>query len=165
MLPAESSRSLYSRYLQEKDEKMRAAAAEGYARLRNPADLPMIEKAWQDEGKTPARLALAFGLVTLGKTETAEFSPLQYLVNTLNSASYRDVAYAYLVEAAREDQVRKALYPALQSGTRDEKISLARVLGRSGDKESIPYLQKISNDSDAEVAQEGMRAVRNLQAR
>jgi len=165
MLPAESSRSLYSRYLQDKDEKMRAAAAEGYARLRNPADLPMIEKAWQDEGKTPARLALAFGLVTLGKTETAEFSPLQYLVNTLNSASYRDVAYAYLVEAAREDQVRKALYPALQSGTRDEKISLARVLGRSGDKESIPYLQKISNDSDAEVAQEGMRAVRNLQAR
>jgi HEAT repeat protein len=165
MLPAESSRSLYSRYLQDKDEKMRAAAAEGYARLRNPADLPMIEKVWQDEGRTPARLALAFALVTLGKTETTEFSPLQYLINTLNSASYRDVAYAYLVEVARDDQVRKALYPALQSGTRDEKISLARVLGRSGDKDSIPYLQKVSNDSDAEVAQEGMRAVRNLQAR
>ena len=31
---------------------MRAAAAEGYARLKNPADLPMLEKAWQDEGKT-----------------------------------------------------------------------------------------------------------------
>ena len=164
MLPAESSRSLYSRYLPDKDEKMRAAAAEGYARLRNPADLPMIEKAWQDEGRTPPRLALAFALVTLGKNETTEFSPLQYLINTLNSASYRDVAYAYLVEAARDDQVRKALYPALQSGTRDEKISLARVLGRSGDKDSIPYLQKVSNDSDAEVAQEGMRAVRNLQA-
>jgi len=164
MLPAESSRSLYSRYLPDKDEKMRAAAAEGYARLRNPADLPMIEKAWQDEGRTPPRLALAFTLVTLGKNERTEFSPLQYLINTLNSASYRDVAYAYLVEAARDDQVRKALYPALQSGTRDEKISLARVLGRSGDKDSIPYLQKVSNDSDAEVAQEGMRAVRNLQA-
>jgi len=164
MLPAESSRSLYSRYLPDKDEKMRAAAAEGYARLRNPADLPMMEKAWQGEGRTPPRLALAFALVTLGKNETTEFSPLQYLINTLNSASYRDVAYAYLVEAARDDQVRKALYPALQSGTRDEKISLARVLGRSGDKDSIPYLQKVSNDSDAEVAQEGMRAVRNLQA-
>ena len=48
---------------------MRAAAAEGYARLRNPADLPMLQKAWQDEGKTPPRLSLAFAQVMLGKTE------------------------------------------------------------------------------------------------
>ena len=36
MLPAESSREIYARYMREKDEKMRAAAAEGYARLKNP---------------------------------------------------------------------------------------------------------------------------------
>jgi HEAT repeat protein len=165
MLPIESSRALYSKYLLDKDEKMRAAAAEGYARLRDPKDLPMLEKAWQDEGKTPARLALAFAQVTLGKLEISDFSPLQYLINTLNSASYRDVAFAYLVEAAREDQVRKALYPTLENGTRDEKISLARVLGRSGDQESIPHLQKLSNDTDSEIAQEGLRAIRNLQAK
>jgi HEAT repeat protein len=165
MLPTESSRALYAKYLQDKDEKMRAAAAEGYARLRDPKDLPMLEKAWQDEGKTPARLALAFAQVTLGKLEISDFSPLQYLINTLNSASYRDVAFAYLVEAAREDQVRKALYPTLENGTRDEKISLARVLGRSGDQESIPHLQKLSNDTDSEIAQEGLRAIRNLQAK
>jgi HEAT repeat protein len=165
MLPAESSRSLYAQYLRDKDEKMRSAAAEGYARLINPADLPMLEKAWQDEGKTPARLALAFALVILGKTEISEFSPLQNLINTLNSASYRDVAYAYLVEAARDSQVRQALYPPLESGTKEEKISLARVLARSGDKESIPRLEKLSNDPDAEVAQEGMRALRTLGAK
>ena len=34
---------------------MRAAAAEGYARLRNPADLPMLEKAWQDERQDLSR--------------------------------------------------------------------------------------------------------------
>ena len=165
MLPAESSRQLYARYLEDKDDKTRAAAAEGYGRLRNPDDRPMLEKAWQEEGKTPVRLALAFALVTLGETQLSEFSPMQYLINTLNQAAYRDVAFAYLVEAARDDQVRNALYPSLENGTRDEKISIARVLARSGDKNSIPRLQKLSSDTDAEVAQEGMRALRNLQAR
>ena len=165
MLPAESSRQLYAQYLQDKDDKMRAAAAEGYGRLRNPDDRPMLEKAWQDEGKTPVRLALAFALVTLGEIQLSEFSPLQYLINTLNSAAYKDVAFIYLVETARDDQVRNALYPSLESGTRDEKISIARVLARSGDKDSIPRLQKLSNDTDADVAQEGVRALRNLQAR
>jgi HEAT repeat protein len=165
MLPTETSRSLYAQYLRDKDEKMRSAAAEGYARLRNPADLPMLEKTWQDEGKTPARLALAFALVMLGRSEVSEFSPLQNLINTLNSASYRDVAYAYLVEAGRDTRVRQALYPPLENGTKEEKISLARVLARSGDKESIPRLEKLSNDADTEVAQEGLRALRTLGAK
>jgi HEAT repeat protein len=165
MLPAESSRPLYARYLQDKDDKMRAAAAEGYARLRNPNDRPMLEKAWQDEGKTPVRLALAFALVSLGNTQLSEFSPLQYLINTLNSAAYRDVAFAYLIETARDPQVRQALYPSLENGTKDEKISVARVLARSGDQDSIAHLQKLTNDTDADVAQEGVRALRNLQAR
>ncbi len=165
MLPAESSRALYSRYLTDKDDKMRAGAAEGIARLRNPADLPMLEKAWQDEGKTPPRLALAFAQVMLGKLDTAEFSPLTYLINTLDSASYREVAQAYLIELARDERVRMALYASLNNATKDEKIGLARVLARSGDKESVSYLQKLSNDSDNEVAQEGQRALRTLQAR
>ncbi len=165
MLPVESSRSVYTRYLHDKDDKMRAAAAEGFARLHNPSDLPMLQQAWQDEGKTPPRLALAFAQVMLGKTEMNEFSPLQYLMNTLNSASYRDVAYAYLVELARDGKIRQALYAPLQTGTKDEKIGLARVLARSGDKSSIPVLEKLSNDSDGEVAQEGLRALRTLQAR
>jgi HEAT repeat protein len=165
MLPDESSRKFYAQYLGDKDDKMRAAAAEGYARLKNPADQAMLEKAWQDEGKTSVRLALAFALVSLGNSELSEFSPLQYLINTLNSAAYRDVAFAYLVEAARDEPVRKALYPSLTNGTKDEKISVARILARSGDQESVAYLQKLSNDTDADVAQEGSRALRNLQAR
>lgn len=165
MLPTESSRSLYARYLTDKDDKLRAAAAEGYGRLRNPADLPMLEKAWEDEGKTSARLGLAFAQVMLGKLDSTEFSPLTYLINTLDSASYRDVAQGYLVEAARDERVRATLYAPMENGTKDEKIGLARVLARSGDKESVPHLQKLSNDTDNDVAQEGQRALRTLQAR
>ncbi|HEY7390047.1 MAG TPA: HEAT repeat domain-containing protein [Bryobacteraceae bacterium] len=165
MLPAESSRPLYAKYLGDKDDKMRAAAAEGYARLKDPADLPMLQKAWMDEGKTPVRLALAFALVSSGNIQMSEFSPLQYLTNSLNLAAWHGVAFAYLVEAARDSNVRAALFPALNNGTKDEKISLAQVLARSGGAESVPYLQKLSNDTDGDVAREGARALRNLKAR
>jgi HEAT repeat protein len=165
MLPAETSREIYARYIGDKDEKMRAAAAEGYGRLKNPADLPMLEKAYQDEGKTAPRLSMAFAQVMLGKTELSEFSPLQLLVNTLNSAAYHGEAFPFLVELARDPRVRKSLYAPLLQGTRDEKINLARVMARSGDKNDAPQLEKLSHDADPEVAQEGLRALRNLQAR
>lgn len=165
MLPDEKNRAIYARYFHDKDDQMRAASAEGYARLKNPSDLPMLEKAWQDENKTQARLSLAFAQVMLGKTATGEFSPLEYLINTLNSNSYRGVAYPFLVETARDPKVRAGLYRPMMQGTKDEKVWLARVLARSGDKESIPHLEKLSRDADAEVAQEGLRALRVLQAR
>jgi HEAT repeat protein len=165
MLPAESSREIYARYIGDKDDKMRAAAAEGYARLKNPADLPMLEKAYQDEGKPSPRLSMAFAQAMLGKTALSEFSPLQFLVNTLNSAAYHGEAYPFLVELARDPAVRKSLYTPLLQGTKDEKINLARVMARSGDKSDVSQLEKLSHDPDPDVAQEGLRALRNLQAR
>jgi HEAT repeat protein len=165
MLPQEKSRALYAQYLQDKDDRMRAAAAEGYARLRNQADMSMIEKAWQEEAKPSPRLSLAFAQVMLGKTELSEFSPLQYLINNLNSAAYNGVAFPFLVELARDASVRQALYAPLETATKDEKIGLARVLARSGDNESVAPLDKLSKDNDPAVAQEGLRALRSLQSR
>jgi len=165
MLPAPASRSLYSQYLNDKDDKMRAAAAEGFARLKNPADLPSLEKAWQDETKTMPRLSLAFAQAMVGKTELSEFSPLQFLINNLNSASYNGVAFPFLVELARDPRVRAALYIPLRTGTKEERIGLAGVLARSGDKDTIVELRKLSDDPDPAIAQAGLTAVRNLQAR
>jgi HEAT repeat protein len=165
MVPDEKSRPIYQQYLNDKDDKMRAAAAEGFARLRNPADSAMIDQAWKDEGKSSPRISLAFAMVMLGHNEISEFSPLQYLVNNLNSAAYKGDAQPFLTELARDNSTRKALYGPLETGTKDEKIGLARVLAVSGDKESVSHLEKVSRDADPEVAQEGLRAMRNLQAR
>lgn len=165
MLPEESSREIYARYLHDKDDQLRGAAAEGYARLRNPADLPMLAQAYQDETKSSPRLSLAFAQVLLGNTAMSEFSPLTYLVNMLNNAFYHGEAFPFLVEVARDPGVRKALYKPLLTGTKDEKIYLARVMARSGDKSDAPELEKLSRDDDPDVAQEGLRALRNLQAR
>ena len=165
MLPDEQTRPVFQQYLADKDEKMRAAAAEGFGRLRNRADLPTLEQAWKDETKGSPRVSMAFALVKLGRTEISEFSPLQSLVNNLNSAAYKGEAVPFLTEVARDPAVRRALYGVLGTATKDEKIGLARVLAVSGDKESVAYLEKLSRDPDTEVAQEGLRAMRNLQAR
>jgi HEAT repeat protein len=165
MLPDERNRETYARYLNDKDEGMRAAAAEGFARLHNPANLPVIETVYKDEEKRAPRLAQAFALVMMGQHELSEFSPLQLLINTLNSSAYNGVAFAYLVEAARDPAVRALLYQSLTNATKDEKIQLAGILARSGDQESVQYLEKLSQDADDQVAQEGLRALRALRAR
>jgi HEAT repeat protein len=165
MLPEPTSREIYARYLTDKDEKLRAAAAEGFGRLKNPADLSLLEKAYRDEGKTSPRLSMAFAQAMLGQTAISEFSPLQFLVNTLNSAAYHGEAFPFLVELARDPAIRKSLYTPLLQGTKSEKIYLAGVMARSGDKSDAPQLEKLSHDEDPEVAQEALRALQTLQAR
>src|SRR5665213_509669 len=165
LMPEPQDRPLLQSYLGSKDDKLRAAAAEGLGRVGDPSDQPTLDKTWKDEEKMLPRLAGAFGLVLDGNLDLGEDAPLRYLIDTLNSAAYRDVASAYLMEAARRPAVRDALYRPLDQGTRDEKIQLSRILASSGDAGSIPYLEKASRDQDGEVAQEGLRALRSLRAR
>jgi len=167
MMPDEQNRDLYLKYMEQKDDGLRGAAAEGLGRLKNIADTPLIERAFESEKNMGARLSLAFAMVLLGRTELSEFSPLQYLLNTLNSRSYRDSAEPLLTELARGEAVRKALYPAIRQlqATKEEKIRLARVFGQTGDKETLAVLETLKEDTDSEVAAEGSKAARNIVAR
>ncbi len=165
MLPEPGNRDVYATYLHDRDEHLRAAAAEGFGRLRNPADVAMLEKAYEEENKNTARISLAFALVMNGKTAVLPFSPLLYLINNLNSVSYRGEAFPFLLEAARLPAVRDELYGPLERGTRDEKIQLASVLAADGDKNTVAHLEKVSRDPDGQVAEEGLRALRTLKAR
>jgi len=167
MMPDPSTHTLFLTYLRDKDDNMRAAAAEGIARSANPQDTATVNDLFKDETKTKVKLADAFALVSLGRRENTENSPLYYLISQLGSRSYRDVAQAYLIELARNPENRQAIYPYLQQSgaTKDEKIGLARVLATSGDRDAIPYLETISHDPDGDVAQEGLRALRTIRAR
>jgi HEAT repeat protein len=165
MVPSESSRPIFTRFLDDKDDGLRGAAAEGFGRLKNPADKAMLEKAFEQPGKASPRLSIAFALVSLGTVERSEFSPLQLLINTLNNRSRQGEAFALLVELARDSKVRAELHPAMAAGTKDEKIYLARALARSGDQDSVASLEKLSHDGDGDVAQEGLRALQTLRAR
>jgi HEAT repeat protein len=165
MLPDPQNRPYFDRGFKDKDEKVRAAAAEGYARLGDQADVQQLQPAFDDESKMNPRLAIAFALVALGQTKTEELAPLTYLVNTFNSRQYRGVVEGYLLELARQPQVRSSLYQFVAKATRDEKIGLARILAVAGDQESVAQVEWISKDSDSEVAQEGLKALKALRAR
>jgi HEAT repeat protein len=166
-MPDPQLHGVYTAYLDNKDDGLREAAAEGIARLKSPADLATAERAFGEEKKTGPRLSLAFALVELGKRDTGEFDPLRYLVNNLNSSGFRGVARPYLTELARDPEVRQALYPLLKeaTATKDEKTGLAEVLAVSGDRESIAPMETLSQDSDSEVAQAARRALQSLRAR
>jgi HEAT repeat protein len=165
MIPDEASRPDYLRYLSDKDDGMRAAAAEGLARLKNPSDLPLVEKAFNEERKMAPRLSQAFALVMLGKSEVGELSPLRYLINSLNSVAWRGVSRAFLIELARDPAIRRTIQNATPSGTKAEKIELAEILARSGDKDTLACLEALSHDPDTEVAEAGLNASRILKAR
>lgn len=165
MIPDEASRPLFEQYLTDKDDGLRAAAAEGFARLRNLADLPVIEKAYAAEQKKSPQLSGAFALVMLGKTDMSELSPLRYLIDTLNSASWRGVARAFLIEITRDAAVRGQVQQSLKSATKEEKIELAQILAVSGAKDTLPYLEELSRDGDADVAQAAISASQTLKAR
>lgn len=145
------------------DDSLRAAAAEGVARLKNPADRPIVEKAFNTERRTNARLSEAFAVVSLGNLDTGEFSALRYLVNTLNQR--QAPSFPFLVELARDQTVRQTLYPLLTGATKDEKMQLGTVLARSGEMDSVPYLETLSMDPDPDVAQDGIRNLRTLRGR
>jgi HEAT repeat protein len=165
-MPDPELHGIYITYLDHKDEGLREAAAEGLGRLKSPADMATLERAFNNEAKTEPRLSAAFALVDLGKRGMAEFDPLRYLVNNLNSAAYRGVSKAYLTELARDPEIRQALYPDLKdpAAPRDEKTGLAEVLAASGGEDSVAPLEALSQDPDTEVSQQGLRAVKNLRA-
>ena len=165
-MPDPMLHGVYVAYLNHKDDGLRESAAEGLGRLKDPADMATVERAFSNDSKTEPRLSNAFALVSLGKRGMAEFDPLRYLVNNLNSGSYRGVAKAYLMELARDPDVRQALYPVLKEpgATKDEKTGLAQVFATSGGQDSIAPLDALSQDPDTEVSQEGLRASKNLRA-
>jgi HEAT repeat protein len=165
MLGTPADHAIFLGYLSDKDDNLRAAAAEGLGRIKNPIDQPILETTFKNEHKMGPRLAVAFALVSLGNLDTGEFSPFRYLINTLNVRSYQGVALAYVTELARDLKVRLAIYPMLPRATKEEKIQLCTVFARSGDKDSLPYLETLSADPDKEVAPEAIRSLRTLRAR
>ena len=165
MMADESNRATFERFFNDKDDGLRGAAAEGIGKLGKPADIPALEKAFADERKMNARLSQAYALVLLGKRDLAEFSPLRYLVNGLNSKLYKGIAQPLLIVLARNPEVLKTLNASFNQWNKEERIGLAGVLADSGDTTSATLLEGMTKDPDPEAAQEAMRAFRSLKAR
>jgi HEAT repeat protein len=159
-LPNNGQQELFRLYLRDRDSGIRAAAAEGVGRNGDAGDLKLISEAFAREKNESARLSMAFASVHLG-----DLNNLTYLIDALNSSVHRGEARPFLIELARKPDVLSKLYEPLTTGTIDQKRELATVISWSGTRESLPYLEKLSQDSNDQVAQAAILAMRNLQAR
>jgi len=84
MIPDQASPPDYLRFFADKDDGMRAAAAEGLARSRTPPTCRSVRKAFDEERKMSPRLSQAFALVMLGQSEAERAEPSSVtLVNSL----------------------------------------------------------------------------------
>ncbi len=161
-----SSLAYFEQYLNDRDEGMRAAAAEGIGRVGVPADRTKVQEMFQNERTVSLRLSLAFALVGLGDVDQATDGPLRYLSSNLTSRSWKGVASPFLAELARKPQVRQVIHQMILSlGDKDELMGLAGVLAQSGGKDSIPTLEQLSRSADPEVGKEALRAIRLINAR
>jgi len=158
------SRELLSGFLRDKDEEVRAGAAEGIGRIANPADFQALQSLFDGENKTVARLAQCFAVVRLGSVDMSEMAPLRYLVNNLNSRSWQGIAQPYLGELMRVEAVRNAIYPALASGTTVERSGMMMALAGCGAVDAIPQVERYVKDADIQVANAATRALRILRA-
>jgi HEAT repeat protein len=165
MLAQPEDRTLFLKYKDDKNADMRMAALEGLGRLRDPQDYPVLDGAFNNEKDLKPRLAAAFGLVSEGKTELTEFSPLRYLVNGLDLAHGQSAAQAYLEELSRRADVRKALVPLLANATKPEKLGLIHALAPNADAETQTALQALTHDADPDVSVAAARQERIIKAR
>jgi HEAT repeat protein len=159
-----ADRALFVVWLKDRDESLRIAGAEGLGRLKQIGDTAELNQALKDE-KGAARLAVVFALISVGNVDDALNSPLSYMVSSLKTRSDRSTALAYLKELARDLPVRQGVYKLVPRVSKDEKVGLCGVLEASGEKDSIPILEMLSMDPDADVASEGVRALRAVRAR
>lgn len=159
-IPENGEERTFLLFLRDKDEQMRAAAAEGLGRGGAAGDLATVNDAFAEEKSESARLSMAFAAVHLG-----DLDKIRYLVDGLDSTFHRGESRAFLIELAREPRILAELYTPLTSGTRNQKIELATVVSRSGDRDSVAHLQRLTNDADPRVAEAAIRELKNLQAR
>src|SRR5579875_1451264 len=166
MLAMQEDRATFQAYAKNSDADLRAPALEGLGRLRDPEDTPVLEEAFNEkDADWRVHLAAAFALVDEGKVDTAEFSPLSYLVENLDVKGRAGVAQPYLAELAKREDVRKALFPLVAQASKDQKIALCAVFSASQSEDVIPVLNTLSKDIDPAVSMAAARSLRIVQAR
>ena len=166
MLGVPGDRQIFQQYESDSDDTIRAAAIEGLGRVREPEDTPTLEVGFNEPNTNwKTRLAAAFALVSEGKVDNGEFSPLSYLVENLDASGRQDVATAYLTELCRRADVRKAIVPLVSKASPEQKVSLCGVLSASKEQDVVPVLTELVKDINPNVSMAASRGLKMIQAR
>lgn len=166
MLGLAEDRGTFLKYANDRDVELRSSALEGLGRVREPADFPLLERAF-DEGEIDWRihLAAAFGMVNQGKVATAEFSPLPFLLESLQNKARQSAATAYLAELCARPTVTESLVKTIPTLEKDQKVALCEAFGEADTPEAIAALTTLSRDIDPAVAFAASKGLRTAETR
>ena len=166
LLGQPEDRSTFLSDAESRDVQIRSSALEGLGRIREPADMPVLQKAF-DEGEIDWRihLAAAFGMVNEGKVDTGEFDPLPFLLESLGIRGRTDTAAAYLTELGHRENVRAALIKMIPTLDKSQKIALCPVFGKVGTPDLVETLHTLAKDIDPDVAVAASQALKTQQSR
>lgn len=142
------------------NKSFRISAAEGLGRTGAKQNIAELQKAETAEKDAEARLAMQFALTNLGSDDY-----INTIVQGLTSKLHADTAQVYLVELSRNPNFLPKLYPFLDSNDATLRRRLAGVLVFAGDKTSIAPLEKLSHDSNNDVAAAAIRALSATRSR
>ena len=129
------------RELGSKDEKLRAAAAEGLGQDRESggrAGARQSLAATRTRWRLASAAAFALVMEAAEDSDLSEEGPLRYLINTLNQPHITMSLTPTWWRRRGGSRYWRRCTRQLADATTDEKIYLARVLAVSGDKSSIP---------------------------
>lgn len=149
---------LFVAALNHKITGMQMAGAEGLARIANPAHRDTLEAARERSEERRNQLALDFALYRVGRP-----GALEEMVSELGSIRYSDQVFDYLAGFSPEECPR--LFPLLRSSKGKVRVKLIDALGLAGGKDTLTELESYTHDSDAEVANAAINAIRRLRAK
>ncbi len=155
-----SSVPIFLKTLWSNEKNLRISSAEGLGRAGDASALPDLLKAAGAESDAEVQLAMEFAITALGRNDF-----FAKMVDALGSRNNGDVAKSYFVELARQPGFLAQLYPYLDHRNPAVRVKLCDVLMLSGDQSSIPQLERLSRDSNNDVASEALRALRAIRAR
>lgn len=155
-IAAPASVPLFKERLQDKDQFIRRAAAEGLGRAGDLESIETLEKAATLDDSAMVRLAAAFSLQKLGRNYATRLADL------MNSPKVMAQGQEYLIELG--PPVIPTLLPRLQDPDADVREALVDVLGVIGDGSNLAALEAATKDRDDSVVSAAKRAIARLTA-
>ncbi|MCS7079357.1 MAG: HEAT repeat domain-containing protein [Chloracidobacterium sp.] len=151
-----ASETIFSENLNQRSPERRRFAAEGLGRCGATAYVDRLLNDRLTEKNESVRLAQAFALYRLGRTDF-----LQEVVGQLDSLRHGAQAESYLYSLTRSAD----LHPYLRSAGVRGIERMMRAMERIGTRDDLPVLQPLLRSSDRRIANAANRAIRQIEAR
>ncbi len=151
-----SSEDIFLENFANPDDDRRRFAFEGLGRAGNTQLVTRISSARLNEKKETVKLAQAFALYRMGRSEY-----LLEIVRQLDSLSFADQAAGYLPELLNPQD----LHPYFRRSTAPGMVRMMHAMGKIGTSSDIPAIEGMLRERDSSVVNAANLAIQQIRRR